>query len=124
MSIAEDQLLVYIKRGYFQVLGNGVIVRLFELHNNKWRRCKPRVATQPSGDYLSVSVKMKRGYKQALAHRVVYRWFRGRIPPNYVINHIDGNKRNNHPKNLEAITQAENVQHAKNILKVGPWNKK
>lgn len=35
------------------------------------------------------------------------------------INHIDGNKKNNHISNLEWVDQSKNIQHRLDILKVG-----
>lgn len=45
-------------------------------------------------------------------HRVVYITFMGAIPDGLQINHIDGNKANNHISNLEVCTPAENTRHA------------
>lgn len=48
-------------------------------------------------------------------HRFIMECLLGReLKKNYVVNHIDGNKANNHPSNLEEITIAENTQHAYN----------
>jgi hypothetical protein len=38
------------------------------------------------------------------------------IPPLYEINHIDGEKHNNHPSNLECVTKSENGLHATRVL--------
>lgn len=45
-------------------------------------------------------------------HRLVYSSFVGDIPEGMQINHIDGNKANNHISNLEVCTPSENVRHA------------
>lgn len=46
-------------------------------------------------------------------HRLVYMYHtKESIPENLFINHIDGNKCNNHFNNLELVTQSENIQHA------------
>lgn len=46
-------------------------------------------------------------------HRLVYMYHTKEfIPENLYINHIDGNKCNNHFSNLELVTQSENIQHA------------
>lgn len=46
-------------------------------------------------------------------HRLVYMYrTKEFIPENLYINHIDGNKCNNHFSNLELVTQSENIQHA------------
>lgn len=45
-------------------------------------------------------------------HSLVAKHFIGERPDGYIINHIDGNKLNNNYKNLEYITQSENIYHA------------
>lgn len=46
------------------------------------------------------------------AHRFIWECHNGVITGNKVINHIDGDKTNNSLRNLELITQKENMQHA------------
>lgn len=46
------------------------------------------------------------------AHRIVAAKKFGELEPGLVINHKDGDKKNNHPDNLEEITFEENTQHA------------
>lgn len=58
-----------------------------------------------------------RGYHQIgiALHRLVAHAFHGPPPgdPNsYVVHHIDGNPRNNHPNNLKWMTQAENTRES------------
>lgn len=45
-------------------------------------------------------------------HRIVYETFVGDIPKDMQINHLDGNKSNNHLSNLEVCTASENIKHA------------
>lgn len=45
-------------------------------------------------------------------HRLVATAFIGEIPQGMVVNHIDGDKTNNHVTNLEIITQSGNREHA------------
>ncbi len=47
-----------------------------------------------------------------LIHRLVYEAWKGTIPQNKNINHINGIKDDNRLENLEVITQQENIQHA------------
>lgn len=49
-------------------------------------------------------------------HTIVAEAFIGEKPKGYVINHKDGNKKNNYYKNLEYVTSSENNIHA---LKTG-----
>lgn len=45
-------------------------------------------------------------------HQLVARAFIGTPPTGKVVNHINGNKLDNRPENLEYITNVENVKHA------------
>lgn len=45
-------------------------------------------------------------------HRLVYLAIKGPIPKGHTVNHEDGNKRNNHPNNLEAMEHADNIDHS------------
>jgi hypothetical protein len=55
----------------------------------------------------------------ALAHRLIYRHLNGPIPPDMTVNHKDGQKKRNHPSNLELATNSEQQVHATRVLKVG-----
>lgn len=71
-----------------------------------------------NGKILNTNSKNNSGYKCVTIgktiglHRVVYETFLGEIKDGYVINHIDGNKNNNHYLNLELVTYKENSKHA------------
>jgi hypothetical protein len=60
-------------------------------------------------------VKLVRGGVRAKfsVHGLVARAFIGPKPDGYNINHIDCDKANNRPSNLEYVTHAENVKHAR-----------
>ena len=50
-------------------------------------------------------------------HRVVYAWFRGEVPEDMVVDHIDTNKADNSLENLQLLTQDENMAKYSNDLK-------
>ena len=82
-----------------------------------------RVFSQVSGKFIVPDVSNKFGYvrvtfyyptrKRHLLHRLITEHF---VPNNdkdkKFVNHIDGNKKNNHASNLEWVTQSENEKHA------------
>jgi hypothetical protein len=47
---------------------------------------------------------------------MVYTYFKGKIPEGLTINHIDGNRTNNKPENLELATYKYQIEHATYIL--------
>jgi hypothetical protein len=63
--------------------------------------------------YLRVHFNVPGKRKHFLIHRLVAYHFIGN-PSNetFEVNHIDGNKRNNHWENLEWCTRSENLKHA------------
>lgn len=78
--------------------------RVFSFRSNKY--LKP--VENPSG-YLTY------GYRLDSMHRLVVKTFIGEIPKGYHVNHIDGDKKNNHISNLEIVTPRENMLHAYRI---------
>lgn len=56
--------------------------------------------------YGRVSVRNR----MRLIHRVVYTFYKGRIPKDYQVDHLCKNRICCRPDHLEAITQAENVR--------------
>ena len=50
-------------------------------------------------------------------HRVVYAWFRGEVPEDMVVDHIDTNKADNSLENLQLLTQDENMAKYSTDLK-------
>lgn len=69
--------------------------------------------------------KTKKGYidikfrnRKIFVHRLSYALAYGLFDESMHINHIDGNKLNNHPYNLELVTRTENMKHAHDVLKI------
>lgn len=61
--------------------------------------------------------------RETTVHRVVVEALHGQIPEGLTVNHLDGDKANNRPDNLELATQGEQVAHAYRIgLRVGNGN--
>ena len=48
-----------------------------------------------------------------MVHRLIYEWVYGSIPDDCVIDHIDANRSNNVPWNLQAITNRQNTTRNK-----------
>lgn len=62
--------------------------------------------------YMAVCLQKNDIRHRFRVHRLVYEAFVGPIPEGLTINHIDGDKVNNQPSNLEVMTRGENVRHA------------
>lgn len=64
--------------------------------------------------YLNISVKLKdcKSYTVQVHRLVMIAFHPIPHPENFVVNHIDGDKTNNHIWNLEWCTNKENTQHA------------
>lgn len=80
-----------------------------EYHSRKGQILKPTL----SGGYETVSLSNK----TFTVHSLVAKHFVEGYQEGFVVNHIDYNKTNNFHKNLEWITQAENIQHNKTTIR-------
>lgn len=58
--------------------------------------------------YMCVKFRVNNEIKNYRVHRLVYESFKGRIIDNLVIDHIDGNKKNNNIENLRQLPNREN----------------
>lgn len=65
-----------------------------------------------TGGYLSVVLYKNGTHKRYLVHRLVAQAFIENIENKIEVNHIDGNKLNNHVSNLEWVTRSENMKHS------------
>lgn len=55
-----------------------------------------------------------------LAHRAVFAKYVGKLDSSMVVNHINGQKNDNRPENLELISVKANLHHAIDVLKHNP----
>jgi len=85
------------------------------------RRGSPLKPIEHHTGYNVLTVRNKDIQKQYRWHRFVYECFNGVIySDKLVINHKDGDKKNNCLSNLELVTQKDNTNHAfRNNLRVG-----
>lgn len=76
-----------------------------------WWTCRERILkTWVNGDYLKVWLCKDGKQKLKKVHRLVAEAF---VPGDHslTVNHIDGDKLNNTPSNLEWISHSDNVRH-------------
>lgn len=62
------------------------------------------------GGYLRCNLSMDDKKFTVLIHRLVYLTFVGAIPKGMDIDHIDGDKQNNHLSNLQCISRKEHIK--------------
>jgi len=88
--------------GYYQIDDYG---KVFSVRSGK-------TLSTSNGRYKTVTLSVDGVMKTHHIHRLVYLTYLGEIPEGKVINHIDGDRYNNHISNLECVTQKENIEHA------------
>lgn len=60
-------------------------------------------------------VKVKHNGERGMAHRIMYKIFRGPIPSDRVLDHLCRNRSCMNPDHLEAVTQRENILRGRGI---------
>ena len=99
--LAERKLIHLVHSGAWRIDENGYI----------GAGCRRIEHPVPAG-YMQVR-KMIAGVRiYGLAHRLVWQYFFGDIPPGMVINHLNGIKSDNRIANLQVCTMSENLKHA------------
>lgn len=101
--------------GYYRISSHGRVMRIMPFRSTyAGRILKPFTNSR----YYCVDLtRGNEGKQRHPVHRLVMFAFVGERPtPDTHINHIDGDKLNNHIENLEYTTAKENIQHA---LKMG-----
>ena len=96
--------------GIYQVSADAVIQRLPGRYRKHLRTLKHSV--HPITHQHQVDLSVNNVQKHHLVHRLVAAAFIGPIPEGITINHIDGNRENNHLSNLEFATMHEQMVHA------------
>lgn len=95
----------------YQVSNTGRVRRFVSYNNVRLKEClKPKVGSSP---YYFVCLSNPIKDKYRMIHALVARAFIGPRPVGMVINHKDGDKKNNNDWNLEYCTQKQNMLHAK-----------
>lgn len=121
MTDEETALLAQIAMGLFSVDRTGAIWRHFRQSNGSELQARPLIALSPpvraevevTSGYLRVQFTHGEDRMQVYAHRIVWMVNSHQpIPPLLEVNHIDGNKANNTPRNLELVTKRDNALHA------------
>jgi hypothetical protein len=80
-----------------------------EVYNLAGKKLKPG---KDGSGYHFVFIYHNKKKKQEKVHRLVAKCFIPNHKNKPQVNHIDGNKDNNHVSNLEWVTQSENMKHA------------
>lgn len=100
----------------YSITGNGMV---FSHKNNKWLKF-----TKTTTGYYYVNLCNNSTPKPFRVHRLVGAAFLPNPKNKPYINHIDGNKLNNHVSNLEWSTPSENNKHAYKLGLKSPSNLK
>ena len=86
------------------------------VYSHHFNRTKILKQNENKHGYLQVSLHINKIAKVYRVHSLITLVFLGERQKGYVVNHKDGNKKNNKLSNLEYVTSAENNIHA---LKTG-----
>lgn len=133
-TVSIEKVYHFVINGELEIMPNGEIYRVARRAPNKWNQTfvtipvKRKRAEHHTGTeycrsgYYQIRVMCDGVRLHLAAHRLIYYHFKGAIPDNMTVNHIDGNPLNNHPDNLELLSHKDNCWHARNVLKRGNFD--
>jgi hypothetical protein len=103
----ENAFFERLARGEFEIDEQGRVWRNWQGERRRAER------SRKDRGYLDVRFYLSNPKRRAavMAHRVVYMHLKGPIPEGLEINHVNGDKSDNRPENLEVVTHEENVMH-------------
>ena len=93
---------------YYQIVIDRSTNEIKVFSNSKHAKGRELKQYLNSFGYLTVKLNNKR----ESIHSLIAKFYLGERPKNLCVNHIDGNKLNNMPENLEYVTIAENIKHS------------
>lgn len=120
MTKSEKILLQLIHEGRYSIDEYGNIVSEF-IERHGVSKAKRVIRKEKGKGYIHIGFTYNGTNYIAYAHRIVYRYYKGDITKGKEINHIDGNRQNNKPDNLEIVTGKEQMYHAMHILKTADF---
>jgi hypothetical protein len=114
---AEQEILRLVNSGIFDVDDSGRIWRIFRHHTKLpgvviLLDTPKRAEYKHDAGYLYLQPRIDNHSRKVFAHRIVYMVKVGEIPDGYSIDHVNFNRSDNRPENLEAVTQSENMIRA------------
>lgn len=114
----KDQLAMYlISIGVIDVDKKGNVWQTKSQYRGILSQTKRRMYKNISvSGYIRVNYSFNGNYYNMFAHRIVWIYYKGIIPHDLEINHINGIKDDNRPENLELMTGAQNVRHSFKVL--------
>ncbi|MHB9028960.1 MAG: HNH endonuclease [Candidatus Latescibacterota bacterium] len=116
MSPKEKVFMQFVAEGFYSIDAEGNV--WIERPRSPVRNFTRRIMSLfDMKGYLRIMFRFQGKQWAVLHHRIVYIHHHGDIPAGMHINHIDGNRVNNHISNLEAVTPRENILHAYNVIR-------
>lgn len=101
--------------GYYQVSNLGRIKSLKRTvcySNGKSVTYAEKIRKSSNSEYRLIALSKDGNVKMFKISRIVANHFLNKVEGKYIVNHIDGNKHNDHVENLEYVTTSENIIHA------------
>ena len=123
--VRDEAVYAAVERGDIEIDEQGQIWRVVKRGWDRWqqvtiaRPCKRVRAENDTGAYLMIRAMTDGTRVCTGAHRLVFRHFKGQIPPGLTVNHENGVKKDNRPENLTLASYSDQARHALRVLRVG-----